>query len=41
MKETLEVLNGLKEKGLINDYAVGGGIQRVFVLVKLYVNLFG
>ena len=26
MKETLKVLNELKEKGLIEDYAIGGAI---------------
>lgn len=26
MKETLRVLNELKERGLIKDYAIGGGI---------------
>ena len=30
MKETIEVLNGLKEKALIEDYAVGGGIATIF-----------
>ena len=30
MKETLEVLNGLKDKALIDDYAVGGGIATIF-----------
>ncbi len=26
MKKTIEVINGLKEKGLIEDYAIGGAI---------------
>jgi predicted nucleotidyltransferase len=26
MKKTIEVINGLKEKGLIKDYAIGGAI---------------
>lgn len=30
MKETLEVLNGLKEKALVDDYAIGGGIATIF-----------
>jgi len=30
MKETLEVLNSLKDKALIADYAVGGGIATIF-----------
>ena len=30
MKETLEVLNGLKDKALIDDYGVGGGIATIF-----------
>jgi len=30
MKKTLEVLTKLKEKGLINDYAIGGGIATIF-----------
>jgi len=31
MKETLEVLNSLKDKALIADYAVGGGIATIFL----------
>jgi len=30
MKKTLEVINDLKEKGLIEDYAIGGGIAAIF-----------
>lgn len=30
MKETLEVLNSLKDKGLIDNYAIGGGIATIF-----------
>ena len=30
MKKTLEILNKLKEKGLIEDYAIGGGIATIF-----------
>lgn len=30
MKEALEVLNSLKDKALIDDYAVGGGIATIF-----------
>lgn len=36
MKETLEVLNGLKEKALINDYAVGGGIATIFYTEPIF-----
>lgn len=32
MKETLKVINELKEKGLINDYAIGGGIAALFYI---------
>jgi tRNA nucleotidyltransferase/poly(A) polymerase len=27
MKKALEILNELKEKGLIENYAIGGGIR--------------
>lgn len=30
MKKALEILNKLKEKGLIEDYAIGGGIASIF-----------
>ena len=30
MKKALKVVNELKKKGLINDYAIGGGIATVF-----------
>lgn len=30
MKETLEVLNNLKDKALIDNYAIGGGIATIF-----------
>ncbi len=30
MKKTLEVLNGLKDKALIDDYAIGGGVATIF-----------
>ncbi len=30
MKKTLEILNKLKEKGLVDDYAIGGGIATIF-----------
>ena len=30
MKETLEVLNNLKDKELIKDYAIGGGIATIY-----------
>lgn len=30
MKKTLEVLNGLKDKVLIDDYAIGGGVASIF-----------
>lgn len=30
MKETIEVLNELKEKGLVEGYAIGGGIATIF-----------
>lgn len=36
MKETLEVLNGLKEKALIDDYAVGGGIATIFYTEPIF-----
>ena len=36
MKETLEVLNNLKEKALINDYAVGGGIATIFYTEPIF-----
>jgi predicted nucleotidyltransferase len=32
MKETLKVINEMKEKGLINDYAIGGGIAALFYI---------
>jgi predicted nucleotidyltransferase len=30
VKKTLEVLNGLKDKALIDDYAIGGGVATIF-----------
>ena len=30
MKKTLEILNKLKEKGLVLDFAIGGGIATIF-----------
>ena len=30
MKKALEVLNKIKEKGLVEDYAIGGGIATIF-----------
>lgn len=30
MKKTLEVLNSLKDKALIDDYAIGGGVATIF-----------
>lgn len=32
MKRTLKVINELKEKGLINNYAIGGGIAALFYI---------
>lgn len=32
MKETLKVINKLQEKGLIKDYAIGGGIAALFYI---------
>lgn len=32
MRETLKVINELKEKGLITDYAIGGGIAALFYI---------
>lgn len=32
MRETLKVINELKEKGLIDDYALGGGIAALFYI---------
>ena len=32
MKKTFSVLNDLKKKGLIHDYAIGGGIAAVFYI---------
>lgn len=32
MKQTLKVINELKEKGLIADYAIGGGIASLFYI---------
>lgn len=32
MRQTLKVVNGLKNKGLINDYAIGGGIAALFYI---------
>jgi hypothetical protein len=32
MKKTLHVLNDLKKKGIINEYAIGGGMGAVFYI---------
>ncbi len=32
MEETLRVLNGLRTNGLIEDYAIGGGIATIFYI---------
>lgn len=32
MRQTLKVINELKDKGLINDYAIGGGIAALFYI---------
>ena len=32
MRKTLEVINELKEEGLIKDYVVGGGIAALFYI---------
>lgn len=32
MRQTLKVINELKNKGLINDYAIGGGIAALFYI---------
>jgi len=32
MRQTLKVVNGLKNKRLINDYAIGGGIAALFYI---------
>lgn len=32
MKNTIKVINELKEKGLIKDYAIGGGIAALFYI---------
>lgn len=36
MKKTLKVLNRLKEKALIVDYAIGGGIATIFYTEPLF-----
>lgn len=36
MKETLEVLNSLKDKALIGDYAIGGGIATIFYIEPIF-----
>jgi len=35
MKNTLKVINELKEKGLIDDYAICGGIAALFYIEKI------
>ncbi len=30
MKKILEILNELKKKGLVEDYAIGGGVATIF-----------
>jgi hypothetical protein len=30
VEKTLTVINGLKEKGIIEDYAIGGGIAAIY-----------
>ena len=32
MKKTPKVINELKERGLIDDYAIGGGIAALFYI---------
>lgn len=36
MKRTLEVLNKLKDSGLIEDYAIGGGIATIFYTEPIF-----
>jgi hypothetical protein len=32
MRKTLEIINELKQKGFITDYAIGGGIATLFYI---------
>jgi len=32
MREAIQVINELKEKGLIKDYAIGGGIATLCIV---------
>ncbi len=32
MKETIKIINELKKKGLIENYAIGGGIAAIFYI---------
>lgn len=36
MKKTIEVLNQLQKKGLIQDYAIGGGIATIFYVEPFF-----
>jgi len=36
MKKTIEVLNQLQRKGLIKDYAIGGGIATIFYVEPFF-----
>ena|SRR3989338_1329026 len=36
MKETLKVLNSLKDRALIDDYAIGGGIAAIFYTEPIF-----
>lgn len=36
MKKTIEVLNNLKEKKLIDDYAIGGGVASIFYTEPIF-----
>ena len=36
MKETLEVLNSLKDKALVDNYAIGGGIATIFYTEPIF-----
>lgn len=36
MKKTIEVLNQLQKKGLIKDYAIGGGIATIFYVEPFF-----
>jgi len=36
MKKTLEIINELKQNGLIKDYAIGGGIATIFYVEPFF-----